>query len=97
MTSFTRIHERLYPYRWQLLAGAIAGLLISIAIIFLAPGELGFVLVGPIGFFPFAFACIALAEPQKFFWPQLLYAPATAFHLFFAALGLAWPFIVLFT
>jgi hypothetical protein len=67
------------------LAIAMVGLLVSVALIFLARSTLGFAIAGPLFLLPWSLMCVARSK----------YAFLSGFFLIFVALGIAWPFIVL--
>ena len=77
-------------------AVALAGFAASVALIFSSASTAGFALAGPFGFFPYCLMCIAFSKPPKWLPPKL-FVPGIAFGVFSALIGLAWPFIVLFT
>lgn len=85
MTSLQQLSSLLFPHRRRLLAISMAGLLICIALFFLARSALGVALAGPLVLLPWGLMCVARSR----------YAFQSAFFLVLAALGLAWPFIVL--
>ncbi len=85
MASLQQLSASLFPYRWRLLAISMAGLLVSVALIFLARSTLGFALAGPLVLLPWGLMCVARSR----------YTFLSAFFLILVALGIAWPFIVL--
>jgi hypothetical protein len=84
MASLRQLSASLFPYRRRLLAIAMAGLLVCVALIFLAPSKLGFALAGPLVLLPWGLMCLARSR----------YTLLSAFFLILVALGIAWPFIV---
>jgi hypothetical protein len=64
--------------------------------IFSRVSTVGFALIGPLCFLPYCLMCVAFSKPKKWM-PPWLFALGIAFFLFCGGLGLAWPFIVLFT
>ena len=92
------IHERLHPVRGYLLATALSGLAVSLAIIFFSSTPaVGFALAGPLVILPWCLMCVAVARPNSPWMPHWLYAWTVAFYLCGAALGISWPVIVLFS
>jgi hypothetical protein len=85
MASLQQLSTALFPYRWKLLAVSMAGLIVSLAVIFLTRSAIGFALAGPLVVLPWGLICIGGAKNL----------PQAAFFSVFSLLGLAWPFVVL--
>ena len=85
MASLQQLPASLFPYRWRLLGISMAGLLVCLALIFLARSKFGFALAGPLVLFPWGLMCVARSQ----------YAVLSVFFLVLSGLGVAWPFIVL--
>jgi len=85
MAFLQQLSASLFPYRRWLLAISMAGLLVSVALFFLAPSTLGFAFAGPLVLLPWGLMCVARSK----------YTVLSAFFLILVALGTAWPFIVL--
>lgn len=85
MAFLLQLSSSLFPHRWRLLAISMAGLLICVALFFLAHSAIGFALAGPLVLLPWGLMCVARAK----------YALQSAFFLALATFGLAWPLIVL--
>ena len=85
MSSLQQFSTTLFPYRWKLFAVAMVGLVVSVALIFLAHSAMGFALVGPLVCLPWGLMCVGRAKNSL----------VSAFFLVFAFLGIAWPVIVL--
>jgi hypothetical protein len=85
MASLQQLSITLFPYRWKLFAVSMAGLAVSVALIFLARSSMGFALAGPLVFLPWGLMCVGGAKNSL----------QAVFFSVFSLLGLAWPFIVL--
>ena len=85
MASLQQFSASLFPYRRRLLAVSMVGLLVSLALIFMARSTLGFALAGPLFLVPWGLMCVARAR----------FAFLSVLFLILVALGVAWPFIVL--
>jgi len=85
MGTLQTIAAKLRARRRLVVAAVAIGAAIVAALMFLVPSQLGFMLAGPLFFFPWCLLCIALARKPSDF--------AIAAGLSCAALGLAWPFI----
>jgi hypothetical protein len=85
MASLQQLPITLFPYRWKLFTVSMAGLVVSVALIFLARSAMGFALAGPLVFLPWGLMCVGGARNSL----------QVVFFSVFSLLGLAWPFIVL--
>lgn len=84
-TWLLRFSALVRPHRWKLLAAAIAGLAISLALVFTVPSDVGFALMGPWVVVPWGLMCVGSAKNPL----------QAGFFSAFTLLGAAWPFVVL--
>jgi hypothetical protein len=85
MSALDALTEKLRAKRFWIVVGLVTGVLISGALIALAPSQIGFVLAGPLVIFPWGLLCIAFARRPS--------APMVAFFAVLAMCGLAWPLL----
>ena len=84
-TRLLQLSMFLRPHRWKLLATAIAGLAISLALIFTVPSAVGFALMGPSVVVPWGLMCAGSARSPL----------QASFFFSFTLLGAVWPLVVL--
>jgi hypothetical protein len=85
MAGLQQLSTNLFPHRWKLFVVCMAGLAVSVVLIFLARSTMGFALAGPLVFLPWGLMCIGNSKNSL----------QAVFFSVFSLLGLAWPFIVL--
>jgi hypothetical protein len=85
MRALEHLLERFRSHKRGLFVIAGVGLAVCLALIFLLPSSLGFVLIAPLAFCPWFLACASIAKSRLAAYPFMA----------FAALTLIWPLFYL--
>ena len=85
MNSLSKLVETLQANRFSIAIAVVVGLVIVGSLIAFVPSHVGFVLAGPLVFFPWGLLCIAFARRP--------FAPMVIFFVIFSLGGLAWPLL----